>query len=196
MVKHGSAQTVSGACGLFPAAGAWRQNEHRIDHYISHEKHIYKYKLTHISPPKDTAMVSNGTKLLNIYMYIYRSDYGMSHELILHVVQETLSIPHWERDTFVRALVQRELKDDGWRKLLNMLPWKKPRTSNKHKHPTGANPAERRANSPAVRGNLRHRRGAVYVHLCVQTPCRHPSELQRRRAHKASWRTQNSRTVL
>lgn len=70
------------------------QKEHRIDHYISHEKHIYKYKLTHISPSKDTAMVSNGTKLVNIYMYIYRSDYGMSHELILHVVQETLSIPH------------------------------------------------------------------------------------------------------
>lgn len=39
-------------------------------------------------------MVSNGTKLLNIYMYIYRSDYGMSHELILHAVHETLSIPH------------------------------------------------------------------------------------------------------
>lgn len=61
-----------------------------------------------------------------------------------------------------------------------MLPRMKPRTSNKHKCPTGANHAARRG------GNLRHWRGAVYIHLWVQTPFRHWSKLQSaklRRAH-------------
>lgn len=91
------------------------QYEHQIDiRYHMEKKHIYKYKLTHISTPKDTVM-ANVLKWYKTGLYIgddgmFQSAYIGTVRSARNTVNNTIKRGQF---TFVTPLVQRELKDDG-----------------------------------------------------------------------------------